>query len=179
MKRLILGILSIACVFSLAACGTQPVTDNSGDSNIEINENDNQETQTKDLEKVYDYIIDSQAENLKNELLFFQETNQEMIETYYPGISDVSLKQEFVYTPAIMGFAQEIALVEVENSKDVDKVKDIFNQRIEDCKTTVACDPEVNELWATNATVQVSGNFVAMIALPDGYVIPDNVFAGL
>lgn len=179
MKHFILGILSIACVFSFAACGTQTITNDLDDGNIEINENDNQEIQTNDLEKVYDYIIDSQAENLKHELMFFQETDQEMIEAYYPGLSDVSLKQEFIYTPAIIGFAQEIALVEVENSKDVDKVKDIFNQRIEYCKTTVACDPEVNDMWATNATVQVSGNFVAMIALPDGYVIPDNVFAGL
>ena len=137
------------------------------------------DAQSNALENVYDYIIESQPENLKNDLTFFQETDQEMIESYYPGLSDISLKQENIYTPAIIGFAQEIALVEVENSNDVDKVKEIFNKRIEDCKNSVACDPEINELWATNAEVQVSGNFVAMIALPEGYIIPNNVFANL
>lgn len=179
MKRFILGILSVACVFSFAACKNQTTSDDLDDNVIDINENNNSSTETKDLENVYDYIIEAQPENLKNDLTFFQETDQEMIESYYPGLSDISLKQENIYTPAIIGFAQEIALVEVENSNDVDKVKEIFNKRIEDCKSSVACDPEINELWATNAEVQVSGNFVAMIALPEGYIIPDNVFANL
>lgn len=179
MKSFILGILSVTCIFSLAACKNDLPINNSGDNNIEINENINQDTETKNLEKVYDYIIDSQPENLKHDLIFFQETDQEMIESYYPGLSNISLKQENIYTPAIIGFAQEIALVEVENSKDVDKIKNIFNKRIEDCKTAVACEPEVNEIWATNATVQISGNFVAMIALPKEYTIPNNVFAEL
>ncbi len=179
MKRFILGILSVACVFSFAACKNQTTSDNLDDNVIDINENNNSSTETKDLENVYDYIIEAQPENLKNDLTFFQETDQEMIESYYPGLSDISLKQENIYTPAIIGFAQEIALVEVENSNDVDKVKEIFNKRIEDCKNSVACDPEINELWATNAEVQVSGNFVAMIALPEGYIIPNNVFANL
>lgn len=179
MKRFILGILSVACVFSFAACKNQTTSDNLDDNVIDINENNNSSTETKNLEDVYDYIIEAQPENLKNDLTFFQETDQEMIESYYPGLSDISLKQENIYTPAIIGFAQEIALVEVENSNDVDKVKEIFNKRIEDCKNSVACDPEINELWTTNAEVQVSGNFVAMIALPEGYIIPNNVFANL
>ena len=179
MKRFILGILSVACVFSFAACKNKTTSDYLDDNVIDINENNNSSTETKDLENVYDYIIEAQPENLKNDLTFFQETDQEMIESYYPGLSDISLKQENIYTPAIIVFAQEIALVEVENSNDVDKVKEIFNKRIEDCKKSVACDPEINELWATNAEVQVSGNFVAMIALPEGYIIPNNVFANL
>ena len=127
MKRFILGILSVACVFSFAACKNQTTSDNLDDNVIDINENNNSSTETKNLEDVYDYIIEAQPENLKNDLTFFQETDQEMIESYYPGLSDISLKQENIYTPAIIGFAQEIALVEVENSNDVDKVKEIFN----------------------------------------------------
>ena len=73
----------------------------------------------------------------------------------------------------------EHKLSDLEKQSVANEVKEIFNKRIEDCKNSVACDPEINELWATNAEVQVSGNFVAMIALPEGYIIPNNVFASL
>ena len=37
--------------------------------------------------------------------------------------------------------------------------------------------PENAVLWQNNAQVQVQGNCLCLIALPDGYTIPENVFA--
>lgn len=180
MKRFILGVLSVVCVFSFTACQNQTTTNNEiENSTVEIDESITTPTEADNLESVYEYIINFQPEDSENQLVFWPETDQELIETYYPGISDISLKQECIYTPAIIGYAQEIALVEVENSDDVDKVKEIFNKRIEDCTNAVACDPGIGEIWERNAVVQVSGNYVAMIVLPDGYVVPENVFANL
>ena len=48
---------------------------------------------------------------------------------------------------------------------------------IEQGKKEGACDPDVNKIWERNAVVQLKGNYVAMIALPDGYTIPEDVFA--
>ncbi len=180
MKKIILGIISVACVFSLVACSNT-------NNNTELNNNQEgqqqpaiqEENNKNDIEltDVYNSIIAAQPEETRDGLVFFPETDTETINSFYPGLSDISLKQEEIYMPAITGFAQEIALVEVENTDDVEKVKEIFNKRIEQGKEEGACDPGVNKIWERNAVVQVKGNYVAMIVLPDGYTIPEDVFA--
>lgn len=182
MKKLILGIISVACVFSLVGCSN---TNNNNNNELDNNqENQQQEFNQKennesdiDLTDVYNSIIAAQPEDLRDGIVFFPETDAETINSFYPGLTDISLKQQEIYMPAITGFAQEIALVEVENSDDVEKVKEIFEKRIQQGKEEGTCDPGVNEIWERNATVQTKGNYVAMITLPDGYTIPEDVFA--
>lgn len=59
------------------------------------------------------------------------ETLAELLDNYYPGLSEISTKQRNVYIAAISAAVGEIALVEVENTEDVQKVKDIFQARID------------------------------------------------
>ncbi|MBR5489939.1 MAG: hypothetical protein IKV79_01575, partial [Oscillospiraceae bacterium] len=58
----------------------------------------------------------------------------------------------------------------------VDAVADIFQARI-DLGSDNDTYPESAEGWMKYAQVQKSGNFVCMIVLPEGYTIPENVFA--
>ena len=69
----------------------------------------------------------------------------------------------------------EIVLVEVKNDADVQNVADIFQARI-DMGADNTNYPESAAGWQLYAQVQKSGNFVCMIVLPEGYVIPENVF---
>ena len=120
MKRVLILALSIIMAISLAACSK--TKDNTNENQ---NPNTNQEEQTPnietfDLKEVYNSILASQ-ENSEG-LTLFEETDDEIIESFYPGISDIALKQKAFYFPPIAGFACEIALVEVEDSKDVEKV---------------------------------------------------------
>ena len=66
--------------------------------------------------------------------------------------------------------------MEVTNKSDVDAVKEIFQARI-DRGALDTTYPENAEPWATRAQVQVEGRYVCMIVLPEGYIIPENVFA--
>ena len=59
------------------------------------------------------------------------ETLAELLDSYYPGLSEISTKQCDVYIAAITAAVGEIALVEVENAEDVQKVKDIFQARVD------------------------------------------------
>ena len=175
MKRVLILALSIIMAISLAACSK--TKDNTNENQ---NPNTNQEEQTPnietfDLKEVYNSILASQ-ENSEG-LTLFEETDDEIIESFYPGISDIALKQKAFYFPPIAGFACEIALVEVEDSKDVEKVKQIFNYRIKTGATTEGCDPGLEEVWERNAKVQSDGNYVCMVALPDEYKIPQKVFS--
>ena len=63
----------------------------------------------------------------------------------------------------------------MKNDADVQAVADIFQARI-DMGADNTNYPESAAGWQLYAQVQKSGNFVCMIVLPGGYVIPENVF---
>ena len=62
------------------------------------------------------------------------------------------------------------------NALDVDAAKAILQDRIDSGAGDTGY-PENAVLWQNNAQVQVQGNCLCLIALPDGYTIPENVFA--
>lgn len=127
------------------------------------------------LEDVYQRILDAQSED-SEALVMFPEADPAAVESIYPGLSEIELDQQALYFPPIFGFANEIMLVEVTNKNDVDAVKDIFQARI-DRGASDTTYPENAEPWAKRAQVQVDGRYICMIVLPEGYVIPENVFA--
>ncbi len=129
-----------------------------------------------DLQEVYQEILAAQPENTDDlSGVMFETTDQDAIEEVYPGLGAIKLKQEVCYQHAVTGFC-EIMLVEVADSKDVQSVVDIFNQRI-DTASDDSFYPETAQLWAQNAQVQTEGNYVAMVALPDGYTVPEKIFS--
>lgn len=175
MKRILILALSLIMAISLVACSNN--SNNNDHDEEQKNEIEVQpiDTTTFNLDDVYDTILAAQENPY--DLTFFQETDDAIIESFYPGISNIELNQKAFYFPPIAGFACEIALVEVKNSEDVEAVKQIFNDRIQTGTTTEGCDPGIEEVWSRNAKVQTEGNYVCMIALPDGYKVPEKVFS--
>ena len=128
-----------------------------------------------DLQQVYQDILAEQPENMDDlSAVMFETTDQEAIDEIYPGLGNIKLKQEVCYQHAVTGFC-EIMLVEAADSADVQTIVDIFNQRI-DAASDDTFYPETAQIWAQNAQVQASGNYVAMVALPNGYIVPDPIF---
>ena len=138
-------------------------------------EKQNTDGKTYDLQQVYQDLMNAQpadAEDLSG--VMFETTDKDAINETYPGLDDIELKQEVCYQHAVTGFC-EVMLVETASADDVQKVIDIFNARID----TAADDsfyPETAQIWAQNAQVQSEGNYVALVALPDGYTVPDKIF---
>ena len=96
----------------------------------------------------------------------------EVLDSFYPGLSDLSLKQCLVNTAAISAAVGEIALVEVENADDVQKVKDILQARIDaqvgtDDAPGGAWYPETIEGWKNNSRIVSNGNYVMLIVWDD------------
>lgn len=126
------------------------------------------------LEDVYQSILTAQGEK-QGELILFLESDPGYFESFYPGLNEIELAQQVYYIAPIAGAACEVLLVEVTRQEDVQGVRDIFQARIDRAaKDTVY--PDVAEVWARTAQVQSAGRYVAMIALPDGFSIPENVF---
>ena len=159
MKRLSVLLLVMLMAVSLCGCGSE--------------KNDAPAPGTA-LNTFYQAIMDAQPEGAE-ELILFEESNPDLIASFYPGLDAIELNQQAYYMPPIATHPCEIVLVEVKNDTDVQAVADIFQARI-DMGADNTNYPESAAGWQLYAQVQKSGNFVCMIVLPGDYVIPENVF---
>lgn len=97
----------------------------------------------------------------------------EVLDAFYPGLSGIAANQCLVYTAMISAAVGEIALVEVQNADDVQKVKDIFQARIDyqvgdDENPGGAWYPASIEGWKNGSRIVSNGNYVMLVALSDG-----------
>lgn len=93
----------------------------------------------------------------------------EALSTFYAGLSAIATKQCVVQVAMISASGDEIALVEVENSADVQAVKDIFQARIDyqvgdGTAPGGAWYPEPTEMWKNQSRIVSNGNFVMLVA---------------
>ena len=160
MKRLFTALLVVLMILSLCGCG---------------GETGKGPAPGTELATFYQAILDAQPADAE-ELILFEEYNPDLIASFYPGLEKIQLNQQVFYMPPIATHPCEIVLVEVANSEDVEAVADIFQTRI-DLGSDNTSYPESAAGWKLYAQVQRSGNFVCMIVLPKGNVIPENVFA--
>ena len=158
MKKLTAFVLVTVLVLGLAGCVKNDTGPRSGTS----------------LSTFYQAILDAQPEDAE-ELIFFEESDPNLISSFYPGLLDIELSQQAFYMPPIVTAPCEIVLVEVKNANDVQTVVDIFQARIDNGAADTTY-PENAAGWAKNAEVHQSGNFVCMIVLPDGHLLPENIF---
>ena len=166
MKRLLSILALCALALALTACGGGNNASSGGASSAggEVS-----------FDAVYQGILDAQKDSGQEELIFFPEEGADTIESLYPGLSALNPSRVQLYLPPVTGYACEILLVEVTEG-DVDAAKAILQDRIDSGAGDTGY-PENAVLWQNNAQVQVQGNCLCLIALPDGYTIPENVFA--
>lgn len=134
-----------------------------------------EENKILNMEEVYQSVIALQESTGKEALIMFPESNEEYLEMFYPGFSSIPRTQTVAYMAPVTGFATEIILVEVTNKDDVKAMKEIFEARIERGASDTTY-PETAIHWANNGQVHTYGKYICMIVLPDGYIIPENVF---
>ena len=159
MKKCSLLFMALIMVFVLLACGEK---------------NHGPEPGTP-LSSFYEAILAAQPAEAE-ELIFFEESNPGLINSFYPGLDGIQLNQQAFYMPPIVTHPCEIVLVEVKDAADVQAVADIFRARIAQGADNTTY-PESAAGWQSYAQVQQSGTFVCMIVLPAGYVVPENVFS--
>ena len=159
MKKLILACLVLVMGLPLVSCGKKVAGPEPGTP----------------LNTFYEAVLAAQPEEAE-ELIFFEESNPDLINSFYSGLDGIELSQQVFYMPPIATHPCEIVLVEVKDGANVQAVAEIFQGRI-----NLGADntnyPESAAGWQRYAQVQQSGNYVCMIVLPEGYTIPENVFA--
>ena len=94
---------------------------------------------------------------------FLQLADTTMLDNYYSGLTAIPTKQCLVYVCQMSMNSGEFALIEVENSADVDKVKAILQARVDYMVEGGAWYPEPTEQWTNNSRVVSNGNYVMMV----------------
>ncbi len=151
MKKKIPALFLALCL-SLAACGGSAAGSEAAEPAVQEN---------VDLTAFYESVVE---ENEWPDLMVLE---GELLDSFYPGLSDLSLNQCLVYTAAISASVGEIALVEAESEEDAQTAADIFQARIDyqvgDDKTPGgAWYPETIEGWKTTSRIERQGNYVCM-----------------
>ena len=90
----------------------------------------------------------------------------ELLDNYYPGLSAISMKQCLVQETMMTMANAAVSLIEVENSSDVQTVKDILAARAKAQADGGAWYPASCETWA-NAVIVSTGNYVGMFVYPE------------
>ena len=93
----------------------------------------------------------------------------EMLEAYYPGLTNITVNDMAAYMPMMSAVVCEIVIVEVANSADIDAVKEIFQSRItyqvgDENNPGGAWYPESIEGWKNHSEIVTNGNYVMLIA---------------
>ena len=163
--------LFLALSLTLTACGGKGASQNSAPagSTPEVSSPEDSVPEESavdvDLAEFYSALLD---ENEWPELMPLED---ELLDGFYPGLSDLSLKQCLVNTAAISAAVGEIALVETENAEDAGKIEEIFQARIDyqvgdGTSPGGAWYPMTIEGWETTSRIVTQGNYV-MLAVGD------------
>ena len=99
---------------------------------------------------------------------------QNTLDNFYPGLTDLKLKQMEIYMPMISFSGGELALVDAIDADGAAKVKEIFQARV-DSKSTEGPGnyPEEVEMWQRSARVAVRGQYVMLVCHEDCDAIVD------
>ena len=146
MKKMLCLLLCAVTVLFLAACGKEAAP---------------KEVDLKTAAAEAVAVVEAAGEVL------FPEENPEVIESLYPGLTGMELKQLVVYLPPIIGFPCEIVMVEAADEDDAMEICAILQNRIDKAADDTTY-PENAEGWKNSAEVYRSGPFVVMTALPAG-----------
>ncbi len=87
----------------------------------------------------------------------------ELLEGYYPGLSEIPAKQRMAKVPAMSSDVNEIVLMQCETEEDAEAAAAILQVRIDTQAEGGAWYPESLEAWK-NAAVLREGAYVALIA---------------
>lgn len=169
-RRVFAALLAGAMVLSLAACGggngggSSASNPGSGDSSSSSSGSSSSKV---DLSSFYSTITG------KYQFSFMDAADDEILDQRYVGLTGLSLSQRLVYmcgmSPSPNG---DFVLIQVADSKDVDKVKSILQARIDYMVGDGngpggASYPMEQTTWEENSRIAVNGDYLMLIAHPD------------
>lgn len=126
-------------------------------------------TQEVDLDAFYSSLAetygwsDMGAEEGGEDTVTMMDVEDELLDSYYPGLGEIPAKQLIVKAPMISAVVNEIVLMECEDQEGADEAAAILQDRVTTQAEGGAWYPASMEAWG-NAQVVQQGTYVALIA---------------
>ena len=117
------------------------------------------ETVDVDLEAFYDTIEETYGWNNG----YMVDIEGDMLESYYPGLSDIRTEQFVAKMPMMSSVVNEMVFMQCETEDEADQAAAILQDRIDVQAGGGALYPEAMEAWSRGIVIQ-QGTYVAMIA---------------
>lgn len=144
MKKMMTLALVMFCLVMMTACGGK--TDAADTTDVDL------QTIYDAMEQVYQwgdgYMVDIEGE---------------MLESYYPGLQEISTTQFIAKMPMMSAVVNELVLLQCETEEDATKAAEILQTRIDMQAEGGAWYPESIAAWEKGQVIQ-KGTYVAMIA---------------
>jgi hypothetical protein len=87
----------------------------------------------------------------------------EMLESYYPGLSEIETEQLVAKMPMMSSVVNELVFLQCKTEEDAAKAAAILQDRVDTQAEGGAWYPESMEAWSNGAVIQ-QGTYVAMVA---------------
>jgi hypothetical protein len=164
MKNKLISLLLAAAMLLglLAGCGNASAPETTAPA---------PQMEALDLEELYNEGIAVLNQMGDSAPVLFPETDINYLENFYPGLSDIELKQLYAGVAPVTNAPFEIILVEVANVADVETVKEIFQARA-DRESGDSTYPENAQAWMNNTRITSRGNYVFLAVLMGSAEIP-------
>lgn len=94
---------------------------------------------------------------------YMAELEGELLEGYYPGLSEIPAKQLVARVPAMSSDVNEVVLIQCDTEEDAEKAAAIFQARIDAQAEGGAWYPESLEAWKSAKALQ-NGTYAALLA---------------
>lgn len=109
-----------------------------------------EETKSVDLTEFYNGL----AEEYEWDENYMASIEGDLLESYYPGLGDISTKQFIAMTPQMSAVVNELVFLEAETEEDAEKAAEILQKRIDDQAAGGAWYPESMEAWGRGQVIQ-------------------------
>ena len=91
----------------------------------------------------------------------------------FPGLEEISFRQVSGGLSPVTGAPDEVVLLEVENSADVQKVVDILQKAVDEgAAESMGTDAAITAAWKDNASITTDGNYICLAVFMNGVSIP-------
>ena len=159
MKKTFL-LLALVCVLVLlAACGSKPAPTEPAPT---------EPTSSRDLQMLYQSGITAMGAPV-----LFPISDISELSPLFPGLEKISFRQVCGGLSPVTGTPDEVILLEVENSADVQKVVDILQKAVDEgAVESEGTDEAITAAWKDNASITTDGNYICLAVFMNGVSIP-------
>ena len=191
MKKTFL-LLAVACILSLlAACSSKPTptepapTDAAPTEQAPTEQTPTESTPTeaastepastepaasRDLQMLYQSGITAMGADAP---VLFPVSGISELSSLFPGLEEISFRQVSGGLSPVTGAPDEVVLLEVENSADVQKVVDILQKAVDEgAVESEGTDEAITAAWKDNASITTDGNYICLAVFMNGVSIP-------